>query len=236
MVLFGSLRWGVAGAGSPRVIAVTTMDPGDLLDESSHGTGGRRSTVGTPTASVRHVELWILGPLEGVGEDGAVVIDVRQGAGGPRSARPRAGDVLPTDVLFEALVECRPAPFGRELLQSHISRLRHARRLNSSPLQPTGYRLCVDPEAVDGTASSGWRRRAARPSRATTPGGPALLEEALAQWLERRWSTSPRDRSGSVRPAGSRRRRHRPGAAGRRPPRLGRRRDAGGGAGGADGR
>ena len=99
--------------------------------------------------------LRVLGPLEVEGPDGPLPV------GGPVPRRilcallVRPGAVVPVDSLLDAAWGDDPPPSAERTLISHITRLREALARVGGAAPPKlehrggGYRLVVEPEAVD---------------------------------------------------------------------------------------
>ena len=99
----------------------------------------------------------------------------------------RAGRVVPVDAIVDALWGDDPPPTAIKTIQSHVARLRGSFAVVDGELIETvrgGYRLVIDPAAVDATVferlAVGGRRRARL--RASSPGAVGVLDEALALW------------------------------------------------------
>ncbi|MFI6586542.1 AfsR/SARP family transcriptional regulator [Embleya sp. NPDC050493] len=131
----------------------------------------------------------ILGPVDVRLPDGSPVA-----VGGP-GARALlalllldAGHVVPTERLIDGLYGEDPPAGAANALQSHVSRLRRGLRPHTGDVEPiefhtTGYRLAVDPEAVD---AHRFERLVQTGRQALAAGeqadAAALLGEAVALW------------------------------------------------------
>ena len=99
------------------------------------------------------VFLRVLGWLEVEGIDGPISVGGRVPRRVLSALLVRAGAVVPTDVLLDAVWGDRPPASGERTLQSHLTRVREA--LNAAGGQVSlerrdgGYRIEVDPHEVD---------------------------------------------------------------------------------------
>ncbi len=125
------------------------------------------------------MDFRVLGPLTLVAGEGATTVASPSQRRLLAALLLRPGEVVPVGTLVDAVWGERPPATAAATLQSYVSRLR--RVLGAAVLQsaPGGYRLAVDPAAVDA------HRFGALVARART--GPAteavpLLGEALALW------------------------------------------------------
>jgi predicted ATPase/DNA-binding SARP family transcriptional activator len=127
------------------------------------------------------VELRVLGPVELVGVDGSVPL------GGQKQRRLlaalslRPGQVLPADVLVDAVWGPRPPPSAAKLLQVYVSQLR---KLLEPPIairtRPGGYVL----EVGDGALDLARFERLLGEGRAAAAGGnPALAASLIGRAL-----------------------------------------------------
>lgn len=163
------------------------------LHRGSHNVavGIAAPSVGTP------VLVRVLGDLEVTGPDGA--IEIR--AGLPRTLltmlAARVGSVVSADALIEQLWETRAPANPANALQVQVSYLRRQLRPLGDAIaivrDGEGYRLAMDPEAIDavrfdalatsGTGSGARSGAAAQPmTRASALAACRALDEALAWW------------------------------------------------------
>jgi predicted ATPase/DNA-binding SARP family transcriptional activator len=129
------------------------------------------------------VEVRVLGPLEVVGEDGSLTVEAPKERAILEVLGLRAGDVVPTEVLIDALWGSAPPKSAPKTLQSHISRLRRQLPAQAIATVAAGYRLCVAPDDVDAPC---FERLVAAGRAALDGGNPrraaALLQEAATLW------------------------------------------------------
>ncbi|MFI5936968.1 tetratricopeptide repeat protein [Actinoplanes sp. NPDC051494] len=127
------------------------------------------------------MDLILLGPV--ALSSGAASVDL-----GPPKQRAllatlalQAGQTVGVPVLVDRIWEERPPAEARKVLHSYITRVRRTVALAGAGIArgPGGYRLDVDPEAVDAHRFEGLVRRAAV---ASGPGRAELLSAALGLW------------------------------------------------------
>jgi DNA-binding SARP family transcriptional activator len=125
------------------------------------------------------IEFRLLGPLEARVDGTPVAL------GGPKQRALmallvlHANDVVPLDVLIEELWDGPPPPSAPAYVQNCVSRLRKLIRTDALETRPPGYRLRVDPDAIDARRFERLVREArALPSRERA----AALREALGLW------------------------------------------------------
>src|SRR5262249_4710399 len=132
--------------------------------------------------SRRPVEIRLLGSLEVVGEDGALIV-----MGGVRSLALlaalalRCDETVPVDRLVDSVWGEGPPAGAANALQRHVSDLR--RRLGPDVIERrgNGYALCLDRSAVDVHRFDELTTRArALIADGDVAGGRALLADALA--------------------------------------------------------
>ncbi len=130
------------------------------------------------------MEFRILGPLEAYDSSGA---EIRLPAGRERALFAalvlRRGEVVPTDVLNDALWGERPPTTAPKAVQGYVSHLRRALSDGVLVTQSPGYLLRVDAGSID---AERFEQLAAEGRRALEDGDPdgalASLDAALALW------------------------------------------------------
>jgi DNA-binding SARP family transcriptional activator len=135
------------------------------------------------------LEVRVLGPLEVSWSGRPVVLPGRASQRVLAALALRAGSWVSVDRLIDELWADRPPEKARKALQMHVSRLRGALAAAAPETKrfiaggQAGYRLTVDPEAVDAARFERLIQdaRAALERDDPVPAG-ALLLEALALW------------------------------------------------------
>src|SRR5262245_63201341 len=124
-------------------------------------------------------EFRILGPLEVVDSTGPIPL------GGPKQRAllglllVHAGEVLSTDQIVDVLWDGRPPKTATTSLWNLVTQLRKVLPPDTLVTKPPGYRLQIDPDALDLRRFEHLVARA----RQLEPGPRAeLLREALALW------------------------------------------------------
>ncbi len=146
------------------------MTAGGRLDSTSQGCRLARGKID-------QVRIGLLGPFE-VRTDGGDVVDV-PGArlrGLVAALALDAGHVVPKATLVDWIWAERPPADATNALQRLVSRLRKALPDGTVEGHTDGYRLAVDPDAVDAV------RFERLLGRARADGDPRRLREALALW------------------------------------------------------
>lgn len=95
------------------------------------------------------MEVRILGPLEVEDETGPLSVPTPKERAVLEVLALRTGEVVPTEVLIDALWGIDPPRSASKSLQSHVSRLRRALPTGAIATDGAGYRLDVLPEDVD---------------------------------------------------------------------------------------
>jgi DNA-binding SARP family transcriptional activator len=93
-----------------------------------------------------------------------------------------AGRLVPTDVLVERVWNGDLPARPDNALQQQVLKLRRALGESAVAFEPPGYRLAVEPEAVDATRFEQLVERARGIAGADPQGAEAALAEALALW------------------------------------------------------
>ncbi len=129
------------------------------------------------------MEVRILGPLEVEGETGPLSVPTPKERAVLEVLALRGGDVVPTDVLIDALWGIDPPRSAAKSLQSHVSRLRRALPNGAIATEDNGYRLAVLPEDVD---AHRFERLVSAGRQAADGGDPrraiGLLDRGLDLW------------------------------------------------------
>lgn len=129
------------------------------------------------------MEVRILGPLEVRGESGPILATTPKERAVLEVLALRGGDVVPTEVLIDALWGFEPPRSAPKSLQSHVSRLRRVLPAGAISTEGAGYRLTVSPEDVD---AHRFERFVAAGRQAVDGGDPRrairLLDRALDLW------------------------------------------------------
>ena len=129
------------------------------------------------------MEFRILGPLEVSSEDGPVTLSASKHRALLTHLLLHPNEVVPSEVLVDALWGEQPPPSGRKVLQIYVSQLR--KLLGPAVLQTRapGYLLAVDLSRLD---SARFERLAQEASQVLRDGNPALASalfaRALALW------------------------------------------------------
>ena len=129
------------------------------------------------------MEFGILGPLS-VWLDGT---EVPIGAAKQRALLTllllRRGEVVPTEVLVDELWGSEPPATAVKVVQVYVSQLRKTLGEAAVETRPTGYRLRLEPDALDATRFERLLGQARTLLESTDAiGAGAALREALALW------------------------------------------------------
>jgi DNA-binding SARP family transcriptional activator/streptogramin lyase len=135
------------------------------------------------------VEFRILGPLEVVGADGPVVLHRGKEQALLAYMLLHANEVLPSDVLIDALWDERPPATAPKILQNAVSQLRRALGDGRIETRPPGYVFHLQPDELDVDRFETLARDG-RPAEALAlwrgPPLPELREERFADDARRR--------------------------------------------------
>jgi WD40 repeat protein/DNA-binding SARP family transcriptional activator len=138
-------------------------------------------TIGAAPAHGRDVHIRVLGPV-GVLQDGIEVV-----LGGPKQRTvlallaTRAREVVPVDALIDGVWGEEPTPGARSTLQTYVSNLRAAIG-DVIVREGGGYRLDLDPRAVDAVQFAEAVEQARELIEASPPEAAQRLRAALALW------------------------------------------------------
>jgi DNA-binding SARP family transcriptional activator len=125
------------------------------------------------------LEFRILGPLEVVGESGAVSLGGQKQRALLALLLVRAGEVVATDRLVDQLWGEHPPKTATTSLQNFVSQLRKLLGRNVLVTRPPGYVLSIDPSSLD---LGRFEQFVADAKRAEPAERVAKLREALALW------------------------------------------------------
>lgn len=101
------------------------------------------------TRTLVRVRVKLLGPLEVEGPDGEVTISAAKERSLLGALALTPGSVVSTESLVRALWGDEPPAAARKTLQTYVWHLRQLLGDDAIGTQPTGYALCVAPDAVD---------------------------------------------------------------------------------------
>jgi len=127
--------------------------------------------------STQPLAFRMLGPIEVVGDSGAIELGGAKQRALLASLLLRAGRVVPTDVLVDEVWGPDPPPTAPTSLRNLVARLRKSLGAATVVNRPPGYALMIDPAAVD---AAEFERLVAAAQRAEPVERLRLAREALA--------------------------------------------------------